>query len=136
MTFLLDTCVLSEQTKPRADPGVQAWMKRELAAGVFVSSISLVEIEYGILSMPSGRRRSALDRWFHTQVIPMTRPGLVAVDEEIALRCAMILTEQPNTEIPDALIAATALIHDLVVATRNVKHFQFDGLSVVNPWEA
>lgn len=64
----------------------------------------------------------------------MIRPGLVAVDEEIALRCGVLMMEQPNTEVGDALIAATALVYDLVLVTRNVKHFAFDGLSVLNPW--
>jgi toxin FitB len=134
VSFLIDTCVLSEETRPRPHPAVDSWLKRELANGAFISAISLVEIEYGILTMPVGRRRGALDRWFHTQVIPMTRPGLVAVDEEIALRCGMLMADRPNAEVPDALIAATALVHDLVVATRNVKHFAFDGLVVFNPW--
>jgi len=58
----------------------------------------------------------------------------VAVDEEIALQCGLLMKQRPNTEVGDALIAATALVHDLVVATRNVKHFAFDGLSVFNPW--
>ena len=136
MTFLLDTCVLSDETKSRRHPRVDSWLKRESTRGVFVSSVSLVEIQYGIAIMPAGRRRSAFERWFHSQLVPFVRPGLVAVDEEIALRCGLIMAERPNSEVPDALIAATALVHGLVVATRNVKHFAFAGLSVFNPWEA
>ena len=135
MSFLLDTCVLSEETKPRPDAKVEKWMRRELAKGVFVSVVSLVEIEYGLLSMSAGRRRAAFETWFHSRLVPMVRPGLVAVDEEIALRCGAVMREQPNTEVPDALIAATALVHGLVVVTRNVKHFAFDGLAVFNPWK-
>jgi len=134
VSFLLDTCVLSEETKPRRDAAVERWMRRELAKGVFVSVISLVEIEYGLLSMAAGRRRQAFETWFHARLVPMVRPGLVAVDEEIALRCGAIMKERPNTELPDALIAATALVHGLVLVTRNVKHFAFEGLSVFNPW--
>jgi toxin FitB len=136
VSFLIDTCVLSEETRPRPNSSVDAWLKRELANGAFISAVSLVEIEYGILSMPLGRKRTALEHWFHQQIVPQTRPGLVAVDEDIALRCGALMAQRPNTEVPDALIAATALVHGLVVATRNVKHFRFDGLNVVNPWEA
>ncbi|HWA91653.1 MAG TPA: type II toxin-antitoxin system VapC family toxin [Rhizomicrobium sp.] len=134
MSFLLDTCVLSEETKPRPEPAVHAWMRRELTRGSFISAISLVEIEYGIQSLASGRRRRTLEAWFRSRLVPMIRPGLVAVDEEIALRCGLLVKERPNTDVRDALIAATALVHDLVVATRNVRHFAFDGLSVFNPW--
>jgi toxin FitB len=99
-----------------------------------VSAISLVEIEYGIQCMPAGRRRSRFEIWFNARLVPAVRPGLISVDEEIALRCGAIMKERPNTDVPDALIAATALVHDLTVVTRNVKHFVFDGLSVFNPW--
>jgi len=134
VSFLLDTCVLSEETKPRRDAKVEKWMRRELAKGVFVSVVSLVEIEYGLRSMPAGRRREAFETWFHSRLVPMLRPGLVAVDEEIALCCGAVMEEQPNAEVPDALIAATALVHGLVLVTRNVKHFAFRGLTVFNPW--
>ena len=134
MSFLLDTCVLSEETKPRPEPSVNSWARGELSRGAFVSAVSLVEIEYGIQSLAPGRRRGTLETWFRSRLVPMIRPGLVAVDEEIALRCGVLMMEQPNTEVGDALIAATALVHDLVLVTRNVKHFAFDGLSVLNPW--
>jgi predicted nucleic acid-binding protein len=135
VSYLFDTCVLSEEIKKRPDARVNAWAKRELAKGIFVSAVSLVEIRYGIERMALGRRRSAFQAWFHDQLVPFVRPGLVAVDEEVALRCGAIMAEQPNAEVPDALIAATALVHGLVVATRNVKHFVFDGLVVFNPWK-
>jgi len=133
VTYLLDTCVLSEDTKRRPDPRVSAWWVRQSA--VFVSVISLVEIGYGIRRMPAGKRRASFENWFQMTLVPMVRPGLVDVDEEIALRCAELIAEKPNTEVSDALIAATASVHDLVVATRNVRHFAFAGLNVVNPWE-
>lgn len=135
MTYLLDTCVLSEETKRRPDPRVNAWLKREASGGIFVSAISLVEIRYGIRMMDAGRRRTAFENWFRTGLVPFIRPGLVEIDEEIAIRCGEIMAERPNSAVPDALIAATALVHGLVVATRNVKHFVFDGLSVFNPWQ-
>jgi predicted nucleic acid-binding protein len=133
VTYLLDTCVLSEDTKRRPDPRVASWLKHQSA--VFVSAISLVEIGFGIRRMPAGKRRAGFERWFQATLMPSVRPGLVDVDEDIALRCAELIVEKPNAEVPDALIAATALVHDLVVATRNVRHFTFAGLNVVNPWE-
>lgn len=135
MTYLLDTCVLSEETKRRPDPRVNAWVRREASAGIFVSAISLVEIGFGIRTMDVGRRRTDFESWFRSSLIPFVRPGLVEIDEEIALRCAEIMAEKRNSEVPDALIAATALVHGLVVVTRNVKHFAFDGLNVFNPWQ-
>jgi predicted nucleic acid-binding protein len=134
VTYLLDTCVLSEETKRKPDPRVDAWMKREASAGIFVSAISLVEIGFGIRAMDGGKRRTDLENWFRTSLVPFVRPGLVEIDEEIAIRCGEIMAEEPNSDVPDALIAATALVHGLVVATRNVKHFAFDGLTVFNPW--
>jgi hypothetical protein len=113
---------------------VNAWVKRQGASGFFVSAITLVEIGFGIRRMPAGRRRTSFESWFNTVLVPEIRPGIVDVDEEIALRCAELLAAEPNAEIPDAVIAATALVHGLVVATRNVRHFAFVGLSVFNPW--
>ena len=98
MSFLLDTCVLSEETKKRPNALVNAWAKRELAKGIFVSAISLLEIRYGIERMALGRRRDALQAWFHVRLLPFVRPGLVAVDEEIADRCGAIMATQPNAE--------------------------------------
>ncbi len=84
MSFLLDTCVLSEETKPRRNPDVERWLRRELKWGVFVSAISLVEIEYGIQRLSNGRRRTAFETWLHQRLVPMIRPGLVTIDEDIA----------------------------------------------------
>lgn len=134
MSYLLDTCVLSEDTKARPNPKVDEWVKRNGRSGFFVSVISLVEIRFGIRRMPVGRRRTSFENWFNTKLFPSIQPGLVDVDEEIALLCGDLMAEHPNAEIPDAMIAGTALVHGLVVATRNVKHFRFSGLSVFNPW--
>jgi predicted nucleic acid-binding protein len=110
-------------------------VRRQEQHGFFVSAVSLIEISFGIRRMPVGRRRIGFENWFKTVLVPSIRPGLVEVDEEIALRCAELLAMQPNTEISDALIAASALVHRLIVATRNVKHFAFEGLDIFNPWE-
>lgn len=135
MSYLLDTCVLSEETKARPSAGVHGWVKRNGPSGFFVSVISLVEIRFGIRRMPAGRRRIGFEHWFNTRLFPSIRPGLVDVDEEIALLCGDLMAEHPNADIQDATIAATALLHELVVATRNVKHFAFAGLAVFNPWD-
>jgi predicted nucleic acid-binding protein len=134
--YLLDTNVISELRKPQADANVVNWAKSVLAPSLYLSAITLKELETGVLRME--RRDPAqgkvLRSWLMRHVMPAFDARILPVDAAVALRCACLhVPDQANES--DALIAATALVHGLTVVTRNVGDFQSSGVSLINPWE-
>jgi toxin FitB len=136
MTFLVDANVLSEATKPAPDERVIAWLRAN-QQGLAFNPIVLGEIRYGILLMQDGHRRRSLERWFEEGV---RRMQCLSWDAETGLRWAELLARLKRSgravPIKDSLIAATALRHDLIVATRNVTDFKGCGIRVMNPFAA
>ncbi len=138
--FLIDTNVVSELRKAgdgRADAAVVAWCAQQSAATLFVSALTLMELEIGVLRMV--RRDPAqgalLRRWMDERVVPEFADRTLPVDAAVALRCARLHVPDPRSE-RDALIAATALVHALTVVTRNVADFAAAGVPLVDPWTA
>ena len=138
--FLLDTNVVSELRKVgdgRADPGVMAWLAGTDASSCYVSALTLMELEIGILRLE--RRDPAqgnlLRRWMESRVMPEFAERTLPVDTTVALRCARLHVPEPRAE-RDALIAATALVHGMRVVTRNVADFAATGVPLLNPWTA
>jgi hypothetical protein len=137
--FVLDTNVVSELRRARsgkANPGVTHWARGIPAALIFVSVISLHELEHGVLL--AERRDPAqgdlLRRWLEASVIAAFTGRFLAVDEPIARRAAALHVPDP-APFRDALIAATALLHEMAVVTRNTGDFErFAGLEIINPW--
>lgn len=137
--YVLDTNVLSELRKARlgkADANVVAWAASVDAGALFVSAISLLELELGVLSV---ERRDAvqgalLRAWLEQQVLPEFSARTLPVDTAVALRCARLHVPDRRGE-RDALIAAAALVHGMTVATRNVADFAPTGVGIINPWE-
>lgn len=140
MSYLLDTNVLSELRKIRAgkaDQNVAAWAESVDAADLFVSAISIMELELGILSIErrDATQGAALRAWLEQHVLPEFAGRTLPVDTAIAQRCARLHVPDKRGE-RDALIAATALVHGMTVVTRNVADFQSTGVALLNPWEA
>jgi len=137
--YLLDTNVISELRKVRtgnADPAVTAWARTTIAENLFLSSITVLELEIGMLLI---ERRdpvqgTLLRYWLHQQILPTFANRILSPDTTVALRCAALHVPDPQPE-RDALIAATALVHGFTVVTRNVMDFQPSGVSLLNPWE-
>jgi predicted nucleic acid-binding protein len=137
--FLLDTNVVSELrkvTSGRADPAVVAWERRVLASELFLSAITVFEIEVGILRL---ERRDPLQArifrlWFGEHLLAAFAGRILALDETVALRGAELQVPDKRPE-RDAFIAATALVHGMTVVTRNVGDFAGTGLKLINPWE-
>ena len=134
MIYLVDANVLSEPTKPEPNAKVVEWLtahERDLV----VDPIILGELFLGVLALPSGRKRVRLERWFAsvTQTIECL-PWDAAVSRRWAKLVDALKRRGQMIPLLDAMIAATALEHDLTLATRNVRDFQKSGVSVVNPF--
>jgi toxin FitB len=137
VAYLLDTCALSEFTKPRPSPSVDAWFAQLTDGTDFVSVLTLGELEKGIAKLASSRRRASLEMWFADLRDRFTGRILV-VDEPVALEGGRIAArgEAAGHPIPsiDALIAATAIVHGLAVVTRNTSDIARTGAPIVDPW--
>jgi hypothetical protein len=134
MTYLVDANILSEPTKPAPNSRVVDWLReneRELA----VDPVILGELRSGILLLPKGKRRSRLERWFDAGV---QRLNCLPWEAATGLRWAELLASLRSSgqamPVKDSLIAATALVHHLVVATRNRADFQKAGVKVLDPF--
>lgn len=137
--YLLDTNVVSELRKlgdGRADPNVTAWLANRDANSFFISVITVMELEIGILRVErrDQRQASLLRQWVDTIVRPEFSARTLPIDEAIALRCARLHVPDPRSD-RDALIAATALHHGMSVVTRNVADFTATRVPLINPWE-
>lgn len=136
---MLATKVVSELRKlgdDRCDGAVAAWVEGVEASACYVSALTLTEIEIGILRVA---RRDAGQgarprRWMDRRVAPEFAARTLPVDTAVALRCAALQVPDPRSEC-DPLIAATALVHGLTVATRNLIDFVGTGVAAVNPWQ-
>lgn len=138
--YLLDTNVISELRKVgdgKADAAVVAWVSGIDAEEMFISALTLMELEIGILRVE--RRDSAqgtrLRDWFETQVCPEFKERTLSVDAAVAMRCARLHVPDPKSD-RDALIAATALEHGLTVVSRNEADFAATGVPLINPWQS
>ena len=138
--YVLDTNVVSELRKVRlgkADTNIAAWTESVDAADLFVSAITIMELELGVLSIErkDAAQGGMLRSWLEQQVLPEFSERILPVDTAVAQRCARLHVPDKRGE-RDALIAATALVHGMAVVTRNVADFQPTGVTVINPWEA
>lgn len=137
--YLLDTNVVSELRKAgdgRADANVVAWLSGRDAGAFYVSAITLLELELGILRVErrDGPQGAMLRRWMDSRILPEFLERTLPVDAPVALRCARLHVPDPRSD-RDALIAATALVHGMSVVTRNSADFAPTGVALVNPWE-
>ncbi|MGO4352565.1 type II toxin-antitoxin system VapC family toxin [Rhizobium sp. RAF36] len=140
MKYLLDTNVISELRKVgdgKADPNVAAWISAQDSRDLFLSAITILELERGILSIQrrDGVQGSRLRKWMDSRVRPEFAERVISVDDAIATRCAHLHIPDRRNEA-DAIIAATALVHGFAVVTRNIQDFQSTGVVLVDPWSA
>jgi hypothetical protein len=137
--YLLDTNVISELRKAingRADRQVVKWEAGVSRASLYLSVITILELEIGVLQM---ERRDALQGrllrvWLDRHVLPAFEGHILGIDPEIAPRCARLHVPNPQNE-GDTMMAATALVHGMTIVTRNVRDFEGTGVKLLNPWE-
>jgi predicted nucleic acid-binding protein len=137
VAYLLDTCALSEFTKPKPSASVDAWFVQVPDGTDFVSVLTLGELEKGIAKLTTSRRRALLERWFG-DLRDRFSGRVLAVDEPVALEWGRIAarSELAGSPVPaiDALIAATAIVHGLAVVTRNTSDIARTGAPIIDPW--
>jgi len=135
--FILDTNVVSELRVPKkADSKVLAWASSQPVAAQFVSAITILELELGVLQKE--RKDSAqgviLRSWLEARVLPQFAGRVLPLDQTVTLCCAQLHVPDRCAE-RDAIIAATALVHGMTVVTRNTADFAATGVKFLNPWE-
>jgi len=139
--FLLDTNVPSEMLRPRPEANVIAWVKGQVKDTLFVSVVTLGELRRGVtLLAEQSSRRAELERMIHEKVPSWFQDRILPITRLVAERWGVLDGERQLAgrplNIADGMIAATALEHDLIIVTRNVKDFDQVGVAIINPWES
>lgn len=137
--YLLDTNIVSELRKAKsgkADKNVVAWANSVSASSLFLSVISILEIETGLLLVErrDSTQGAMLRSWLSAHVLPTFSERILAFDTAVAFCCAKLHVPDPRSD-RDAIIAATALVHGMTVVTRNVDDFDPTGVELLNPWK-
>jgi toxin FitB len=138
--FILDTNVVSELRKAKsgkADANVTGWAAKVPASSLFISVITILELETGVLLLErrDAKQGAIMRAWMDSHVIPAFAGRVLPVDTAVALACARLHVPDPRAE-RDALIAATALVHGMTIVTRNVADFEPTGVPVLDAWRA
>lgn len=138
MSYLLDTCVVSELMRPVPTANVGAWLDAQVHAPMFLSVLTLGELAQGIAKLAESTRKAALRDWLQQVVLPNFEGCILAVDSAVVLRWGELrgkLIQLGRTPpVIDSILAATALCHGLTLVTRNVRDFEALGVKVFNPW--
>jgi len=136
--YLLDTCVISEVTKKRPSAKVLTWLDAQEELTLFLSVITLGELQKGVSKLPVSRKRGRLQQWIEQDLTRRFTGRILAVDLEVTMRWGAITAtaEQQGRSVPvlDGLLAATALVAGLTLVTRNTPHMQATGVQLFDPW--
>lgn len=137
--WLLDTHVISELRRRRPDPRVRAFVADQPLEDLFVSTVTLAEIRYGIEMVGDPIRRAELDDWWVHRVRPMFEQRVLEVSEDVLFKWRLLVEQGRKAghtfSQPDLIIAATALQHGLTVVTRDTDDYELAGIPLVNPWD-
>lgn len=136
--YLLDTNVVSELRKAKsgkANHGVVTWADEVPSSSLYISVISILELEMGILSVqrkdePQG---AILREWMDNHVLPAFEDRILPIDTLVAQQCARLHVPDPKSD-RDALISATGIVHSMIIVTRNITDFEVTGVALIDPW--
>lgn len=138
MSFLLDTNVVSEWTKPRPNSGVIQWLSQAEESHVFLSVVTIAELRHGIERLPQGKRRRELDEWLQGELPRRFEHRIILIDGPVCDEWGRVTARQESRGRPihamDAMIAATALVHGLTLVTRHAQDFETALKSILSPW--
>jgi predicted nucleic acid-binding protein len=138
MSFLIDTCCISELVKKKPNPNVVNWFDDQDELSMFLSVITFGELKKGIEKLPDSNKKKELDRWVNQDLKNRFNNRILNINLEEVIKWGEILAFAENNGKPlpaiDSLIAATALVHNLSVVTRNTQDMEGTGVEVINPW--
>ena len=139
MSYLLDTCVVSELVKPNPNPKVISWVNSRHEEDIFLSSITIGEIQKGISRLPESSKKDELQEWLERQLIERFHRRVLGIDLKVARKWGEIqaLSEKSGVKMPviDSLIASIGVVYNLTVVTRNTRDMEASGVGLFNPWE-
>ena len=135
MSFLVDTCALSELVKPKPSNDVCDWFEATPPEALFVSVLTLGEIRKGVEKLKGGRRRAQITTWLETELLAWFEDRVLPVDARVADEWGRLAVRLSKPlPVIDSLIAATAIRHRLAIVTRNESDFVTTGVDILNPW--
>ncbi len=137
--WLLDTNVISELRRPKPEPVVVAFVAAQPLDRLFLSTVTLAEIRFGIELVTDAGRRAELNDWLDLTVRPMFEQRVLPISEDVMLKWRLLVEDGRKSghtySQPDLIIAATALHHGLTVVSRDTTDYARTGVSLLNPWE-
>ena len=137
--IVLDTNVISALMRKEPDKPVVSWLDAQPAASLWITSITVMEIRFGLQTMPKGRRQHALLKAFDLMLKNMIEGRIASFDTEAGIHAAELMAQRKRAgrpaEVRDTMIAGIVLANRATLATRNARHFQDLPLSVISPWE-
>ena len=139
MKYLLDTCVLSESRKKRANPSVVAWLNSVDENRLYVSVIAMAEIQKGISKLADSTQKRDLQLWLDQSLLPRFGERVLDVSKDVALLWGVMhggfARKGETLPVIDTLLGVTAIHHDLTVVTRNTRDFERMPVELINPWD-
>ena len=139
MNYLLDTCVISEFVKPQPSLLLLEWLREQSEESLYLSTVTIGEIQFGISRLAPSRHRQELQTWLETGLLQRFAKRIVGMDVVVGRRWGNVRAsaEQAGRPLPvlDAIIATIALVYEMAVVTRNVKHLEATGATILNPWD-
>jgi len=138
VNYLLDTSAVSELVKPAPDTGVTEWLAQSDEATLFLSVLTIGELQKGIAKLADGKRRTRLQSWVRRDLVDRFAGRLLPVDSQVAALWGALVGDSERKGVPlpvmDSLIAATCLVHGLTAVTRNRADFERCGVECFSPW--
>ncbi|MEX0647876.1 MAG: type II toxin-antitoxin system VapC family toxin [Balneolaceae bacterium] len=138
MSYLIDTCCISELVKNKPNPNVVKWFSDQDELSMYISVITFGELRKGIEKLPDSKKKKELNRWVNGELLLRFKNRVLNINMEEVNKWGEILAaaEKNGKPLPaiDSLVAATARVHDLSVVTRNIKDIEGSGVEVINPW--
>ena len=139
MNYLMDTCVISELVKPKPNAKVIKWLRSCQDESLFLSSLTIGEIQKGISRLPNSRKKIKLQNWLDSELIQRFDERILGIDFKVAQKWGeiQVASEIAGIEMPviDSLIASIGIVFDMTIVTRNTADMKNSGVRLFNPWE-
>ena len=138
MKYLLDTNIISELKKSTCNPKVKSFTDKIPWEDIFITTISIGEISYGIEKLPAGKKKHELTVWLYTKIPEWFKERIISLDIDTMAEWGRICAGTKRTlPVIDSLIASAAITHHMTLVTRNTKDFEnIEGIMLINPWDA